>query len=170
MVSHVFCFTLYALVPKIHKSLLIPERKYFNERKHMHSLCLRRRSSRNFRFFTVNSQREYTLEIDFFYWNLMWVVAWCVQLLYGPGSTRHLEAWLTLFMWVFRYMLKYLVELELMLGCKYLLGQASRLKVSLFFPSNTASNSSHTIHLEALAVNLSGDVTQGSGEYILSLL
>lgn len=66
MVSHVFCFTLYALVPKIHKSLLIPERKYFNERKHMHSLCLRRRSSRNFRFFTVNSQREYTLEIDFF--------------------------------------------------------------------------------------------------------
>lgn len=67
-------------------------------------------------------------------------------------------------------MLKYLVELELMLGCKYLLGPASRLKVSLFFPSNTASNSSHTIHLEALAVNLSGDVTQGSGEYILSLL
>lgn len=41
--------------------------------------------------------------------------------------------WLTLFMWVFRYVLKYLAELGLMLGHKYLLGQASRLKTSLFF-------------------------------------
>lgn len=72
-------------------------------------------------------------------------------------------------MWVFRYVLKYLVELGLMLGRKYLLGQASRLKISLFFPSNTTGNSSHTIHLEVLAVNLSGDVTQGR-EYILFLL
>lgn len=32
------------------------------------------------------------------------------------------------------------------------------------------SNSSHTIHLETLAVNLSGDVTQGNEEYILVLL
>lgn len=69
----------------------------------------------------------------FFYGNLMWVVAWCVQLLYGPDSRRHLKVWLTLFMWVFRYVLKYLAELGLMLGHKYLLGQASRLKTSLFF-------------------------------------
>lgn len=44
-----------------------------------------------------------------------------------------LKVWLTLFMWVFRYVLKYLVELGLMLGRKYLLGQASRLNISLFF-------------------------------------
>lgn len=36
-------------------------------------------------------------------------------------------------MWVFRYVLKYLVELGLMLGRKYLLGQASRLNISVFF-------------------------------------
>lgn len=130
------CFTLYGLVPKIHKSLLISERKYFNERKNMHSLYPRRRSSRNFlsHSFSVLTVRGDTLwKSIFFYWSLMWVVAWCVQLLYGPGSTGHLKAWLTLFMWVFRYVLKYLVELGLMLGRKYLLGQASRLKVSLFF-------------------------------------
>ena len=71
-------------------------------------------------------------------------------------------------MWVFRYVLKYLAELGLMLGRKYLLGQASRLKIS-GFPSYTAEKCSHTIHLEAPAMNLSGDVTQGNGEYILLL-
>lgn len=129
-------FTLSGLVLKIHKSLLIPEGKYFSESKYMHSLYPRRRSSRNFitHSSSVLTARGNTLwKSIFFYGNLMWVVAWCVQLLYGPDSTRHLKVWLTLFMWVFRYVLKYLAELRLMLGRKYLLGQASRLKISLFF-------------------------------------
>lgn len=129
-------FTLSGLVPKICKTLLIQERKYFSESKHMHSLYPRRRSSRNFitHSSSVLTARGNTLwKSIFFYRNLMWVVAWCVQLLYGPDSTIHLKVWLTLFMWVFRYVLKYLAELGLMLGHKYLLGQASRLKISLFF-------------------------------------
>lgn len=86
-----------------------------------------------------------------------------------PKFNKTLKVWLTLFMWVFRYVLKYLAELGLMLGRKYLLGQASRLKISLF-PSYTAEISSHTIHLEVPAMNLSGGVTQSNGECVLVLL
>lgn len=129
-------FTLPGLAPKIPKSLLIPERKYFSESKYMHSICPRRSSSRNSitHSSSVLTAWGNTLwKSIFFYGNLVWVVAWCDQLLYGPDSTRHSKVWLTLFLWVFRYVLNYLAELGFMLGHKYLLGQTSRLKLYLFF-------------------------------------
>ena len=90
-------FTLSGIVPKTHKTILIPERKHFSESKYMHSLYPRWRS-RNFitHSSSVLTARGNTLWKSIFsYVKSVWVAAWCVQLLYGPDSARHLKVRLT---------------------------------------------------------------------------
>lgn len=70
-------FTLSSIVPKTHKTLLIPERKHFSESEYMHSLYPRS-NSRNFitHSSSVLTARGNTLWKSIFsYGNLMWVAA-----------------------------------------------------------------------------------------------